>query len=130
MNLIGALLLTGFFRHYGWGPAFVAPELAGIASKGLGAAAILSLLVIVWLRSDRSRLLAGVMLWWAWEETQVVTCSALYAWHPWPVQAGQPICSALAGLEIGSIGILAIALLAANATAKIYRKHSVKGSAK
>ncbi len=128
MNLICALLLVGVVRHYGY--QIAPPELAGMVSKGLGGTAILALLAIVWLRSGRSRMLAAVLLWWAWEESQVAVCSALYVWRPWKVEPGQAICSALAGLNIDAIGIIAIALLAANATAKIYRQHSVKGSAK
>lgn len=125
MNLLAAALLVGALRHYGY--QFAPPELAGIVSKGLGGAAILALLAMVWLRSDRSKMLAAVLLWWAWEETQVVVCSALYAWRPWHVEPGQGICSALSGLNMDSIGVLALALLAANATAKVHRYKGKKG---
>jgi hypothetical protein len=108
-----ALLLVGSVRHYAW--QIVPPHLAGMVSKGLGGAAILCLLALLWCRTSKSRLLAGVMMWWAWEETQVVVCSALYAWRPWTVEPGQAMCSALTGLNLDAIGVLAVALLAAQA---------------
>lgn len=101
------LLAVGALRHYGW--AHVPDQLAGIASKGLGGFAILVLLLTVWLQSSRSRALGAVLLWWAYEETQVVVCSAMYSFSPWPVEPGQAICSARAGIELGAFGIMIVA---------------------
>lgn len=56
--------------------------------------------------------LAGVLLWWAWEELQVVLCSVWFIFSPWPVEPGQAMCSAKAGFDIGALGILIVAVLA------------------
>lgn len=120
-----ALFVVGAIRHYGY--KLGSDEMAGMVSKGLGGAAILCLLAIVWLlcsaklRGGKAKFLIAVMLWWAWEELQVVLCSALYVMEPWPVEPGQGICSARIGLDLDAIGILVVAILAANATAKIDR---------
>ena len=104
------LLLIGAARHYLW-PHFP-PELQGMASKGLGAVAILVLLAVVWFKSDRSKALGLILLWWAWEETQVAMCSVAYMFSPWSVEPGQGICHALTGLDLGALGVLFVAVLA------------------
>jgi hypothetical protein len=109
MNPAVGLLLVGACRHYLW-PHFPA-ELQGMASKGLGAAAVLYLLAVVW-RLAPSRPLAWVLLWWAWEELQVLICSAAYMVEPWHVEVGEGICSARFGFDIGAAGIMFVALLA------------------
>ena len=101
------LLAVGASRHYGW--ALGSDATAGLASKALGAAAILYLLAVVW---EQTRAGAAILLWWAWEELQVLTCTAWYMADPWPVAQGQAICSAKAGFDLGAVGILIIALLA------------------
>jgi hypothetical protein len=103
------LLLIGAVRHYGW--FLVDPTLAGMAAKGLGGMAILALLWITWRRERRTWLTDAVLAWWAWEELQVVVCSAWYIADPWEVEAGQAICSARAGIDFGAFGILIVALL-------------------
>lgn len=109
MNIIPWLLAVGTARHYAW--SIFPDELAGMASKGLGGAAILALLYTVWKLAPKSRALAALLLWWAWEESQVAICSALYILKPWEVAPGQAICSALVGLDMGAIGILAVAIM-------------------
>ena len=104
------LLLIGAARHYLW-PHFP-PELQGMASKGLGAVAILVLLAVVWFKSDRSKAMGLILLWWAWEETQVAMCSVAYMFSPWAVEPGQGICHALTGLDLGAFGVLFVAVLA------------------
>ncbi len=101
------LLAVGASRHYGW--ALGPDAMAGLASKALGAAAILYLLAVVW---EHTRAGAAIFLWWAWEELQVLTCTAWFMADPWPVAQGQAICSAKAGFDLGAVGILIIALLA------------------
>lgn len=105
------LLAIGASRHYGWA-LFDAP-VRGLASKALGAAAILCLLWVVW---TMSRAAALVLLWWAWEEVQVVLCSTWFAFAPWPVQPGEAMCSAKIGFDLGALGILFVALLLLNLT--------------
>lgn len=104
------LLLIGAARHYLW-PHFPIP-MQGMASKGLGAMAILVLLAVVWFKSGRSKSLTAILLWWAWEETQVAMCSVAYMHSPWAVEPGQAICHALTGLDLGAFGILCVAVLA------------------
>lgn len=108
--LVAALLLVAVARHYAW-PLFE-PGSRGMASKGLGAAAIL---VLMWtLYSHRpGKPLLVVLLWWTFEEAQVLLCSVAWLSAPWAVPVGQPICSALVGLDLGAIGAAAVALIAA-----------------
>ena len=109
-NLAVALLALAAVRHYGW--HVVPPEYAGIASKGLTALVMLALVGLLWRLTRGGYLLGAVLAWWAWEESQVAICSALFAINPWPVQTGQGICSALTGLDLGAVGICIVALLA------------------
>lgn len=105
------LLLVGTARHYGWAMAEVATR--GLVSKALGGMAILALLWIVH-GLTHSRLLLPVLLWWAWEELQVVTASVWFIFDPWPVPAGESMLSARAGFDLGAAGILVVALLVAH----------------
>ena len=93
-------------------------ELRGIASKGLGGAAMLSLILIV-LRLRFSVPLALVASWWAIEELQVVICSILFAVAPWPVPTGQALCSSRIDVDLGSVGICVIGWL----SFYLYRVH-------
>lgn len=111
MNFIAGLMLVATGRHYLW-PLFPL-ELQGMASKGLGACAILALLACIW-HLKPSKPLAWVLAWWAWEELQVALCALAYMAEPWAVQPGQGICSDLVGLDIGAAGILALAVVAHN----------------
>ena len=56
--------------------------------------------------------LAGVLLWWAWEELQVILCSAWFIFDPWPIDPGQAMCSAKLGFDLGALGVLIVAVLA------------------
>jgi hypothetical protein len=109
VNLAAELLLIAVLRHYAW--PLLPADLQGMGSKGLGAAAILVLLSVVW-RLRPSRPLAAVLLWWAFEELQTLLCSAAWMLSPWEVLPGQAICSARTGFDFGAIGILAVAALA------------------
>lgn len=105
-SLCSALLLVGAVRHYGW--ALVPAEMAGVASKGLGAAAILALLLMLRPRG----LAAAVAAWFAVEELQVLLCSALWMRQPWPVNEGQAMCSAFVGFDIGAVSLAIVAAFA------------------
>ena len=109
-QLVALLLAVCAVRHYGWN--LVPPEMAGAVSKMLGGVAVLSLLYVVWRLAKGGVLLGAVLAWWAWEESQVVVCSALFAVNPWPVEPGQSICSALAGFDFGALNVVVVALLA------------------
>ena len=117
--LAPALLLIATLRHWGYDLFPVAAR--GAVSKALAAAAIIALVWIVY-RLRPSRLLLAVCAWWTFEESQVVICSALYAWRPWEVEPGQSICSAVVGLDIGAATMVVVALLAARImTANAFR---------
>lgn len=110
MKIALALLTVGALRHYLW-PAFPA-ELQGMASKGLGGVAALGLILAVWHLSDKTKELGYVLLWWAWEESQVLLCSIAYMAKPWEVRPGLGICSARLDFDIGAIGIVIVGALA------------------
>ncbi len=122
-SLFVALLLIGVSRHYGWD--FFPAELKGMASKGLGGVAVLSLLwLLVWSQKDAALIpLAG---WWSFEELQVIICSGWYMLDPWPVREGQAICSAKADIDLGAFGILAVAFLVWLSTTNLDRLASNK----
>lgn len=101
-----ALLLLGVIRHYGY--ELVSPENQALLWNATGAAVILMGLIFLWVRY------AGmwpVLLWWAVEELQVIACSVGRILAPWDVKPGQDQCSALIGFDLGSLGILCIALI-------------------
>lgn len=110
MRFAALLLVVGFLRHNG--RLLVPPEIAGVVSKGLGGVTILCLLAVLWIKTRPPTLVTLIMIWWAWEETQVAVCSAMYAVAPWPVAPGQPICSAWVGFDLGSIGAIIVSILA------------------
>lgn len=56
--------------------------------------------------------LLAVLLWWAWEELQVILCSVWFIFDPWPIELGQAMCSAKLGFDLGAFGILIVAVLA------------------
>lgn len=102
------LLAVGASRHYGW--AIFPDEIRGVASKGLGAFAALWLLwIVVYL--TRAAAVLAVVIWWSFEELQVVLCTAWYAVDPWPVEVGQAMCSAKAGFDLGAVGIMVVGVL-------------------
>jgi len=99
--LLAALLMI---RHYVWDK--FPPEMQGSAWKLCSALCVLGLLALVW----QAR-------WWpvfavfAFEELQVAICSAWYMVEPWPVLAGQGTCSAKAGIDLGALGVMFVALV-------------------
>ena len=108
-NLAAALLLIGASRHYGW--MLVDPEFRGIVSKALGALAAMCLIAIIAYHVAGKWVLL-VSAAYGFEELQTFACSVMYWFEPWPVEAGQSICSARLGLDIGAVGIFVVGLLA------------------
>ena len=102
------LLLIGFSRNYGW--LLADPKSMGVASKALGAIAALCLLFIIW-KQISSTLVTMVIAWYAFEELQTAMCSVMYLIEPWPVEAGQSMCSARIGFDIGAIGLFVVGLI-------------------
>ena len=109
MNVCAALLLACAVRHYAWPLADEAAR--GAVWKALGAAATLLLLWLV-AKAYRTRYVLPVVIWWAWEEAQTLLCSVAYAYAPWPVPAGQSVCSAGVAFDLGAFGLVAMAVLA------------------
>jgi hypothetical protein len=97
------VLAAVLVRHYGWG--LVSPELAGVASKMLGALTSLVFLALI-ASAWRSRIVWAACAYGAWEYGQTALCSAAYMVRPWQVDPGQPMCSAWAGFDVGFFGLL------------------------
>ena len=108
-NLAAALLLIGAGRNYGW--MLVDPEFRGIVSKALGALAALCLVAIIAYHVAGKWVLL-VSAAYGFEELQTFVCSVMYWFEPWPVEAGQSICSARFGFDVGAVGITVVGLLA------------------
>jgi len=106
--ITSAVLALGALRHYGW--QFADDGLRGEAWKACSAACILGLAWMHYLERP-SQYMAAVIAWLAFEELQVLICAAWWAADPWPVPDGCAVCSARAGIDIGAIGILLVALL-------------------
>lgn len=105
-DVAAVLLVAMAGRHYlydAW-----PPELRGLASKALGALALLILVWVVHSLAPRSSALTAIALWWSVEEVQVALCSFAFMARPWPVQVGQSICSARLDLDLGAIGIVVV----------------------
>ena len=109
-SLSAVLLLIGSAKNYAW--SFFPPADRGMAAKALASIALLGCLWIIYRLAPFARLVALVLIWWAWEELQVVLCSVAYMVDPWDVPLGQSICSARIDFDLGAIGILIVAFLA------------------
>lgn len=105
-----ALLLMGAARNYGW--LLADPQVMGVASKAIGAIAAICFLLIIWMNFPRNLLLTLVIAWYAFEELQTAMCSVMYLIKPWPVEAGQSMCSARIGFDVGAVGVFVVGLLA------------------
>ncbi len=117
-RLAVGLLLLGALLHYGW--AFVPAEHQAQAWNALGAFARACLLVsLVW--HIRSVLVLAVAGWWLAEEAMVAGCSLAYIARPWEVAPGQAQCSALLSLDLGRLGVVAVACIALIALRRTYK---------
>jgi hypothetical protein len=106
--LAAALLLAGVLRHYGW--ELLPPEIQALAWNISGAVIITILLWAVAWQYSATRL---IVLWWTFEELQVIVCSLARMLRPWTVGAGEAQCSALLGFDLSTIGLLLISLILA-----------------
>jgi hypothetical protein len=104
------LLLIVAMREHLW--PHLPAHLQGMASKGLGAALVLVLLLMVYRHAPKSRALVVVLLLAAWYSTQTLICSAAYMVEPWTVPPGQGICSARIGFDLGALALVAVAATA------------------
>lgn len=108
-NLPVVLALLLMVRHYLWDK--VPYELQGSVWKLCSAVCILGLLAYLY-----------VPRWWpvfgvfAFEESQVVICSAWYIADPWPVPDGMGVCSAKSGIDLGALGVTFVAFALLRAT--------------
>ena len=108
LALAVAVALLCFARHYAW--TWLDPEQWWTAWKALSAVLVLGLVLVVW-HHTRSRLMAVVLCWLAFEELQVGLCNTTYLFHPWIVPAGQTMCGSKFGFDIGASGLLAAFLV-------------------
>lgn len=103
-----ALLGLGLAVHYGY--RLAPPEHRADIWNACGAIArVILLSASVW--RVRSRLVLLVAAWWACEELLAAGCSVAYIVRPWPVDVGADQCSALAGFDLGRIGMLVASAL-------------------
>ena len=110
MKLVACVVLgVVLARHYGWG--FVPPEMAGVVSKMLGAAASMVFLALI-AYAYRSRLVWLACAYGLWEYGQAAVCSVAYLVKPWQVEPGQAMCSTWAGLDVGFVGLMFAAFVA------------------
>lgn len=101
-----ALLLLGGALFYGWAGF---PDHAAFVWNIAGS---LTRLILLWaLIRGRGGLLFAVGLWWTAEELLLIGCNALYILNPWQVKKGEAICSALLQYDLGTIGLLVVAVL-------------------
>ena len=110
LGLFGVGWLHQGLHSWLWQWGIVPEALRGHVYNLTGSALIVTLLVTV-------GLLAGsVPVWIAvaaliGHQAQVVGCTALYMWHPWPIKAGDSLCSdGLAG-PLAVLGIAVTALM-------------------
>ena len=97
MKLVACIVLgVVLARHYGWG--FVPPEMAGVVSKMLGAAASVVFLALI-AYAYRSRLVWLACAYGLWEYGQAAVCSAAYLVKPWQVEPGQAMWSDVCGFR-------------------------------
>lgn len=108
-QLAVGLLLVGAGRNYGW--LLADPEMRGVASKALGAIAALCLIAFI-AYHFASKMVLLVAAFYGFEELQTAVCSVMYMIEPWHVEAGQSMCSARIGFDIGAVGIFVVGLLA------------------
>ena len=124
-DVAAVLLVVMAARHYLYD--LWPPELRGLASKALGAFALLTLVWLVHSLAPRSSALTAVALWWSVEEVQVALCSFAYMVSPWPVAVGQSICSARLDLDLGAVGIVVVFWLALYVYRSLYGRNTPTG---
>lgn len=102
------LLLMGVLRHYLW--EVVRPEWMVHAWNIAGSAVIVTFL---WALAYRWRATVLIAIWWTFEEAQVVLCSTWLMFNPQPPKSGTGECSALLGVDLGTLGLLLVSLILA-----------------
>lgn len=112
--LAAELLLIGAARHHLW-PLFPV-DAQGMASKMFGAAFALVLLSalqrLAWRAGLGSFSLACVLLTLGWYQASALLCSAAWLIDPWPIIAGQGVCTGRIGFDLGAAGLVALAAVA------------------
>ncbi len=105
-----ACVLLALFaaRHFGY-YAFDGQDRA--QAWNISGAVTSLLLAAAAFRTVPTKTVALIFAWIAFEEVQVIVCSAAWIIHPWTVQTGSDQCSSLVGLDIASLGMIAIVFL-------------------
>ena len=110
-GFVVALLFIGAFRHYGW--PLLPNEMQRFAWNISGSVFILTLLwALAW---PAARLL---VIWLTFEELQVIACSLIRMLRPTDIGTGTAQCSALLGFNLGSVGLMMVAIVLIAQTVK------------
>lgn len=103
------LLILLTIRHYGYAAVGGDPA---IVWNMLGAAVTI---VLVW-EVSKPGWARYVALWWTAEELMTIGCNGWYLAFPWPIPAGQDMCSSLIQYDLGKVGTVVVTLLALRAS--------------
>ncbi len=108
-ELAALILALGCLRHYVWP---LVPLEAGPSVWKIGSAVCIGgLLLLHWLR-EPSRLLGWVLVWFAFEEAQIIVGEVWWLLAPWEVPEGMGVMEARTGLSTVTAGLFAVAWFA------------------
>lgn len=103
------LLCLGVLRHVPY--EHVPAPIRGQVFHAMGAFVMACLLLLLW-REHKSKAVTLVVLWWLYEETLVMMCSAWRIIQWWPIPLGQDQCTQKLGYNAMAASLLAIGYLA------------------
>lgn len=104
--LAAPLLLLGLLRHYGW--VWAPPESARFVWNLSGSVVIV---IFLWSLAYQFAAARPIVIWWSFEELQVIACSLARILRFWEVKPGESQCSALLGFDLGSVGLMLAAIV-------------------
>ena len=93
---LGYYLFDGADRAHAWN---ISGAVLGLILAALAVMAVPTRVVVL------------ICAWAAFEELQVILCSAAWIIRPWTVLPGRDQCSALVGVDLGALGLMAIMFL-------------------
>lgn len=109
MKLAAMILLGWWAAHYAYQWAHV--EHQGTVFNIMRSAVSLMLLTMI---AYQSRVVALPAAGMAGEEIQVIGCGTWWLVSPWEIKPGDELCSSGLGIPLGSIGIMALGMVAAH----------------
>lgn len=69
--------------------------------------------IFLWALAYRWHATVLIAIWWTFEEAQVLICSGWLMANPQPPKVGEGECSAIMGWNVGTLGLLLVALILA-----------------